>query len=430
MTRSARTRANVGAALLLAALAASGCEDRPRANPLDPNNPETGGGPTGFAALAGHESVELIWRPAPAGTSLLGFRLERRSLPSGGFASVAPILPPISTGTFDAGLSNDSTYEYRLTYVRGDSSSTGEPALSSATPGPELVWVADPGADAIVRVTPDGRRRFLTIAGVLTVNRVAIDVADGAIWATEPLDGRMKIFDRDGAPLGVFGGLAQPNAIALDATTGTAWVCDENTKVAARFNRGGSLLATTAPVGQPADVAMTGGAEVWLVDQGGDTGPGRALRYNASGTALTTLSIGSDPRRIAVDLLDGSIWVTRFGAGEVQHLDPSGAEIHRIGGLDGPYAIDIDEFRNVIWVGLDGANAVVAINRATGATIRTVSGIARPRGLAVVDRTGEVWIASVSTGQIVRLATDGTELGRLGGFEAPFDVRVDPGPRP
>ncbi|MGH7726756.1 MAG: hypothetical protein ACREOU_15120 [Candidatus Eiseniibacteriota bacterium] len=418
------------AGVLPLACVLAGCEDRPRSNPLDPGNPATGGGPSGFGALAAHESVRLAWRAAPVGTTLLGFFLERRTLPSTVFSAVGDILPPTSTGAFDAGLANDSTYEYRLSYVTVDSTIAGRSALSTASPGPELIWVSDPGADEIARMTPDGRNRFLTISGALTVNRLAVDPSDGALWATEPLDGRIKIFDTDGSPLAVFGGPVQPNAIAVDALSGTAWVCDEFANVAQRFDRSGGVQATTAVLGQPSDVAPTGAGDVWIVDQGGDTGPGQVLRVTASGAALTTLPVGSDPRRVAVDLLDGSIWVSRFDAGEIQHLSPTGAELHRIGGLQGPYAIDIDEFRNIVWVGLDGANAVLALNRGTGATIRTVTGIARPRGVAVVDRTGEVWIASISEGEVVRLASDGTVLGRIGGFEAPFDVRVDPGPRP
>lgn len=425
-----RTPRLLGFGFLALALLLSGCEDRPRTNPLDPSNPETGGGPSAFFALAENEATELVWRAAPVGTALLGFSLERRLLPSGSFTPVGLIYPLTSTGTKDPGLTNDETYEYRLSFLNADTVVTGRPALSQATPGPERIWVSDPGADAIVRLTPDGRRRSLTIPNVSTVNRLAIDPADGAVWASEPLDGRVRIFNGAGHLLHTITGLSQPNAVAVDAVSGTAWVCDEFSGIVRRYDRAGTIQATSPAVPLPVDVAMAPASQLWIVDQGGPKSTaGRAILAGQDGVILNPVSVGSDPRRIAVDLLDGSIWVTRLSPGEVQHLSASGAELVRIGGLRGPYAVDIDEGRNRVWVGLDDANAVIALDRTSGALVHTVNGIARPRGLSVADRTGDVWVAAIATGEIVRIGTDGTIRARLAGFEAPFDVRVDPGPR-
>ena len=42
------------AALLTVALLAAGCSERARLNPFDPANPDTGGQPAGFVAIAGN----------------------------------------------------------------------------------------------------------------------------------------------------------------------------------------------------------------------------------------------------------------------------------------------------------------------------------------------------------------------------------------
>src|SRR5688500_14579998 len=151
--------ASPAVALLVAAcaLAGAGCEARPRDNPLDPQNPMTGGGPIGFRALGGGDGVTLMWNPAPARADLIGFKLERRRTGPDDFEPLGPILPLQSTGTLDATALTDFDYDYRLSFVATDSSTSGAPALATARPGREVVWVADPAIDQIVPLTPAAR---------------------------------------------------------------------------------------------------------------------------------------------------------------------------------------------------------------------------------------------------------------------------------
>lgn len=424
MSASSRARAAAGLALLLL-FALAGCEARPRSNPLDPQNPTTGGGPLGFRALGGPSGVTLSWSPAPARADLLGFRLERRRLGPDPFVPLGPLHPLGSTGVRDESASWDLDYEYRLSFVDGDSATSGQPVHAVARPGREVVWVSEPGLDQLVRLTPDGRARVLTVAGVRGVNRLAVDVGDGAVWATEPFDGRMRVFTALGAPLATFPGLVAPNAVAADPASRTAWVADEVGGRVVRYDRGGILRADAGQFDNPQDVAVTPASGAWIVD----AGAGTVSHVDAGGVRGTQVFLGGDPRRIVVDPFDGSFWVTRFGAGEVVHVSAGGAILSRTALDGGPFALDLDEARNRIWVGLDVANAVVALDRATGAEVTRVTGIPRPRGVAVADRTGEVWVAAIASGEIVRLSDQGAVLGRSGGFDAPFDVRVDPGPR-
>ncbi len=201
---SLRAAALLALVLAAAGLAGAGCEARPRDNPLDPFNPATGGGPLGFRALGGASGVTLVWSPAPARADLLGFRLERRRAGPDSFVPVGPLHPLASTGTLDATAQWDLDYEYRLSFLATDSTVSGQAVTALARPGREVVWVADPGLDQLVRLTPDGRQRVLTVQGVRSVNRLAFDVADGAVWSSEPFDGRVRIFTGLGAPLSAF----------------------------------------------------------------------------------------------------------------------------------------------------------------------------------------------------------------------------------
>ena len=121
--------------------------------------------------------------------------------------------------------------------------------------------------------------------------------------------------------------------------------------------------------------------------------------------------------------------MSRISAGEVLHISAAGDILARVTGLEAPYAIDVDEFRNQVWVGLDDANAVQVLARSDGARRFRVNGILRPRGLTVVDRTGECWVIAIAAHELVRINSTGVIESRNGNFSAPFDIRVDPGPR-
>ena len=421
---SASRSALAALVLLAGGFALAGCEERLRSNPLDPKNPETGGGPTGFVAIAGNAQVALRWNRASSG-QLAGFLLERRRHGPNPYVPLGPILPVAATGYDDATVTNDLDYDYRLSFVQPNGAVSGSPVERTARPGQEIAWIADPGADEVVRMTPDGRARVLTLGDVRAVNRVAVQLSGGEIWATEPLDGLARTWNVQGAPLGFFGGLAEPNALAVDPGSLTIWICEETGSRARRFAADGTPLAVVPGLGLPTDVAITPGGGAWIVDQS----RGILLRVSATGARIDSVDVGSDARRLAVDTLDGSVWVSRTGPGEVVHVSAAGAILSRTPGLPGAYALDIDEFRNQVWVSLDGADAVQVLARSGGAPSFRDAGIPRPRGLAVVDRTGECWVVAIQSHELVRIGAAGVVESRYSGLNAPFDVRVDPGPR-
>ena len=410
---------------LVALLALAGCEGRLRTNPLDPENPQTGGGPIGFVAKADNAVVHLEWSGVPANIQIEGFLLERKTPGPDPFEPLTDILPKEAQAFDDATAVNDIEYQYRLSYVLAEGEVSGTPALAEARPGPEIGWIADPGSDEVIRMTPDGRNRVFSIPDVRAVNRVSVQLSGGQIWATEPLDGRVRIWTSDGAVIDAFSGLSQPNAISVDPASLSAWICEELGPRVRRWTSSGTPLGSSGTIGLPTDVGVRAGGGAWVIDND----RGLLIRLDASGAISDTIDVGSDPRRLAVDGLDGSVWVSRYTAGEVLHVAADGTILARVPGLEGPYALDVDEFRNQVWVGLDGANAVQLLARSDGARLARVEGILRPRGLVVADRTGECWVVAIAAHELVRINSNGGVESRYRGLSAPFDVRVDPGPR-
>ena len=408
---------------LVFAMGFSGCGDRARTNPLDPRNPRTGGRPLGFVAIAGAARVELRWQ-ALNSTGVLGFRLERRSPGDPNFHQLGELNPPGSTGTLDNDVRNDLTSTSRLTVVLNDGSNASQPAEANARPGPELIWVADPGADFVLRLSPDGRNVVLGLSNLQTVNRIAVDPERGELWVSEPFEGRVRLFSPAGIALGTFPGFASPNALSVDYAAHAVWVANEQSGVVMRVNSLGQTEAASPSFALPTDVLAVFDSTAWVVEQAG----ARLRHIGRDGGVLTTTSGFVDPRRAAIDFLDGSVWVSDYSGGKVVHVGRDGQEIDTFPGFDHPYGIGVDPGRGLVWIGLDGADALSAIDR-TGTERVRVEGVSRPRGLAVNARTGEVGVTAFGSGEVLLVSPSGAVLERNPSLQAPVDVVVDLGPR-
>ena len=111
-------------------------------------------------------------------------------------------------------------------------------------------------------------------------------------------------------------------------------------------------------------------------------------------------------------------------------MRPKGEITRRIGGLARPYAVDIDEARGRVWVGLDGGGHVRVLDRSTAASSCPRAGNSAPararRGLAHRRVLGH---ATVENGELIRIANSGAIGTRTGGFVAPARRARRSGPR-
>ncbi len=402
---------------LLIALAAAGCSDRQRANPLDPRNPNTGGAPSGFAALANDGSVSLTWTGA-ATVPIEGFRLERRVGAAADFTPLAE-LPANSGSYFDGGLVDGVDAAYRLRFILADGT-VGPAAEDIATPGPARPWVADAGG-ALVRVAPDGRR----VAERLTDSfqePVAVDVdpASGRVFVCDFAAG--QVFDVSDPPfVGTVGDFVQPVAVAVNRANGFLWVCDQAAGTLSGFPAGVTTnpaiavpnLATPLSVGvDPVD------GSVWVCERTGD----RVRHIGAGGSALGSARV-LEPSRVAIDSVTRRVWVTSEQNHQLTLLTAGGTPIDSVTTLAGPLGLAIDPRAGRIWVADADGDAVVAYDRALTPLFRVR--LATPREIAIDRATGEAWAVLPTTGQVARIAPNGGVIRLLGGLQSPWAIAVD-----
>ena len=408
--------------ILAAALALAGCSQRERANPFDPANPQTGGRPSGFDAVAGYAVVRLTWDPRP-GVGIDGFQLSRLTQGDSLWRPLGAPLPPSSRQYVDSGLLNGRRVRYRLDYVAGGSP-LGRPAEDEATPGPLRPWVADPGAGSLVRLSPDGRDVTLRESRFGSASRIAVDPADGFVWASSAADGLVWAFDPFSLQARGIPGVSTPDAMALSPFDHSVWVCDRAGGVAHFRRDGSSATPGRIPLLDDPIAVATCAADgsLWVCERGGN----RVRHFSALGVPVATAFLEA-PSRVAVDSLTRDAYVTSYVGGWIWRIAENGQRIDSTSVAQGPIGIAIDRPRGRIWVADDLGARVLGLDLGTLALEVTVTNAGTPYDLAVDRATGEVWVVARSNGAVLRLAPDGARLDVRTGFSDPVEIRLDPG---
>jgi DNA-binding beta-propeller fold protein YncE len=410
--------------LLLLALLLAGCSQREHANPLDPDNPHTGGGPAGFMAIAGDRRIDLRWVPIGGGKGVSGFHLYRQAGTDSAYHLVSGLLPSATSGYADVGALNGLTHRYRLYYVSEDGTDREPAATDVATPGAARGWVVDSGRHALYRITPDGRRVVSTYTGFDGPRSVGVDSVTGHVWVSDAFEGTVAIVDPATGVTIHIPGLGVPSSLAVDPLMRVAWICDELDGKLWSFDSSGQpsgnvIEPLQTPIGVAVDVFDR---SVVICEYDGN----RLRRHASDHSLLATLTL-TRPTRVAIDSVTRRAWVTSFEGKTLSRVPPSFSTVEAtIPGFQGPVGVAIDALRGRIWVADALAGQLVALDR-SGTVQFKVSNLRSVRDVAVDPNTGEVWAVLPDQGELVHLSSGGAILSRLATFAQPLGVAVDPG---
>ena len=414
------------AALLALALVfvAASCSHRERANPLDAANPNTGGVPQGFNAVADAAAVELSWVARPD-LAIDGFQIFRLAPGDSLYRALSGVLPISLSQFIDATAQPGLEYHYRIHYVIG-----GEVAANwaedVAMPGPLVPWVVDPDNGRLLRLSPDGRDVAVVRVGYGSVSALAVTPNHGLLWVADELSGTVDILDPNGLLGPRLRVAAHPAAIALDPGNGNAWVTDRNASAGAVFHflpsgsaaLPASLLLLDDPVGIATD---PGDASLWVTEFNG----GRVRHYQSNGFPLGARPL-LDPARVAVDSTTHEAWVTSIASGWVWRLSPALAVLDSFR-LQSPVGVALDWRRRTAWICDVDGDALVAVNMDTRAERFRLGGIGNPWDAAVDLSSGDAWVVARGSSRAFRISATGKQLATVPGLGDPFQIRLDPG---
>jgi DNA-binding beta-propeller fold protein YncE len=411
-----RARARVARLFLVvvAAAAAAGCSTRDHLNPLDPENPATGGEPRWLSAVADRGAVDLAW-----------------SVPAYRDLETVIVLDLTAGDTLAAGAPGDGSVrrapvpdgvERRF---RLDLALTGGRVLSLpeeiATPGPAVVWVYDVGPEAVIRMAPDGRETRFRIDDPSGLT-VAADPDSGSVLAVDFYAGRVSLFDREGRLRWSDESFSRP-IYAVHAAEGW-WVADPGDGTVTLLDPAGAVLYADSTFVTPVDLAPAGPGAVWVADRSGRVG---RLR-RGEGTVDSTTAYAAP--YLVSETADGGVWVADHQSEALVRLDASLVERARVKGLPGLNDLASDPVDGVAVWGADRGGRRVVRFAADGSAAASLAGVISPSALVVSPDGSEIWVTDPSRGELIRLARDGSVIARSRGLGVPTALAVafDPAP--
>ena len=395
------------------------CSDRPQRNPLDPQAEDVQSESfSALTALALDGQVELQWDFSHF-IDIEGYRLYRRQ-PKGEWEPITPVLASDATAYSDAGLQNGMDYEYQLSLliVGEDERPSGRPV--SATPGPEVAWVADRHSGLVWKISADARSAHFAQGRFFDLAAIALDVADGSCWVSDRGFAGLYRIAEDGALASLAAAVETPDALAIDAEARIGWLVDAGRQRVFWFSLSAddslALFPVDATFAQPvALAAQTGGC--WIADQA----QGRVLFYQIDGTRVVEFRALAAPEALAASA-EGAAWLLGGEGHDLTRLDRMGV------------VLDVElPFAAAVGLAVDGASGDcwvlgerdLAVFSADGVLQQHWTDVPGGSALSFDAMQQRAWIATGNA--LLKFAPEGQTLARLDGFSSIVRIAVNPG---
>ncbi len=394
------------------------CADRQRLNPLDPENPNTLGQPTGLSVTSVRDTVTLGWDRLVL-RDLSGFRIYRRREGETRFSSIAQT-PPANSFR-DRGVAFGLPHVYRIAAVADGFESPLSDSVR-ITPGPTFSWVADASTNELIALSHDGQHETWRAAAFGQPQRLQIDARRRQVW----------VLDRFGGEFGrvTFSGQRLLNSkrilgawdLAVDQTDGSVWVADSLANGLLKFDSTGALSKMLESYKKLVALAVhPQTSELWALDRA----TLRVQIFSRAGEWRRTLSVALQrPMDIDIDGRTGKVWIAdgqrilRLTAnGDEEQLPPLAVRL--------AYRVAADEISGGCWV-IDFSAAIrgsdVIKLSAAGGLLFTSKGFDLPERVAANPYDGSGLVADFGNGRLVRLAASGRVEGTYDRVFSPIDV--------
>ncbi len=396
------------------------CAERDRLNPIDPQNPITGGRPQRLRIYSDLDVIVVQWDRLDL-KGIQGYHIYRSSAVDSAFRPIA-LLPPDSSRFIDRGVTFDQIYRYFLTVLAGDFETPSSDTIG-IVPGPTNIWATDVYNRRIIKISHDGsheirqigvdgypwaiaydgEQRNIWYSDVLQ-NRIyrihqqvaesifdlrsgdpidlALDIRNNRIWIADQILGRVYAFNRQGQKIGEKGDFKKPVSLDFVSSEGSCWVVDAKAKNLTKISAGLNPMGQISNFVSPSCVAVNQlSGECWVADSS------RVVRIDLKGRIRLSIERpGSFLRYLAVDSELDHCWVIDFSflANQSRLLcfNNTGEQLVQLSGLSWPTNLKVNPYDHCCVLADAGSGRVLKISP-QGQVIGEVSGYYYPRGLFI-----------------------------------------------
>lgn len=400
----------------------SNCVDRPRDNPLDPQNPKTNGRPIGFKLASREQQIFLSWEGLDI-KDLDGMNIYRKKQGDSIFAKLEA--SPVSGREFiDTDVEYGNELTYRITAKVGEYESPSSEE-KSIIPGPTYTWIADSYVGQVIRFCHDMRYELFRIGFIAFPTAIAASASERAAWVLDRYASRLYKISEFGDIEAFVRDLNGPTALAVNQQTGDLWVAQRYDNTVSHLDAQGNLQRSFAAFEEPVSVDIhDSNGECWVADRKAK----KVFRISAFGLRVTQvekaflspLDIDVDPKHSVVWIAD-STRVLRYeygGYGNWSEID----------GFFWAQLLAADEKTGECWI-VDlqelGKPAKLLKVDATGNIVFELSEFGHPQDISVNYFNGSCLVADSGYQQLVKVSSDGKILSVIENVKVPQDVAVE-----
>jgi len=402
-------------------LAFINCSDRPRSNPLDPQNPDYDRDIIGFNAIAGNRQVILYWNRLDF-IDLAGIRVLRSSEVNPDTAVLNDsLLSPQVTNLVDTRVSNGETYTYRLQFVLKDDPELPTSRPDKATPGRVFGWMAINDYEEVALMTPDFRDKLYKLeASFYSVEDIKVNPASGEIWVLDSGDGVISHFRPDGEHLRDLTNLGRVAAFSFNTIDFTVWIATEK-GLLHHFKPSGELKGSFNLRLTPTSIAIDHlGDRVWI----GSLEEKLALIINDNVVHVSYLEFVK-PEKVAIGKLSRDVWVLDTGSRGLYHLSGKDGDLEwKLRIFNDPVDLAVNTDGSLCWVADQGADLVYEID-AQGNVTAQVGGLGTPRHLSYEATNRSLYVTGAS-GLISNLRPGGEINWQVENPDRPGQITLHP----
>ena len=397
------------------------CSERERLNPIDPQNPETGGKPQGLRIYSEYKEAVLTWDNVKL-TDFLGYRIYRKTKPDSEFKLIY-LTPKDSNQFFDKHLSYEQRYTYRISVLANDFESTLSDTVS-IIPGPTFIWLSDVYNGRLIKLSHDCAHEISSLKVEGYPWTITHQETNGNLWYSDVLLNRIYKFENEQQPT-LFADLSEhePIDFVIDEKNGRIWIADELNGNIFVFNTLGDTLKKLQEFEKPVDIdCYSTDGSCWIADA-----KKRCVsKISSDFSIVTEIFSMNSPAAVSINQTTGEIWVA--DKSKVFKFDENGNNLLTIdSGLNYPFKVAVDFQLGCCWV-LDwysrAQESRLICFSENGEILVDLSGFSFPENLIINPYDHSCIVADSRSGKVIKVNSNGTIYGEISGYDYPYGLDV------